>query len=499
MAYVKLGAMAEGSIVRLNEDGAPVEFYVAKQDYEPELNGTGRVLLVRKRSDGEYRKFHSVKYALFGDSDIDVWFNGEYKSRLDLDIQTAMGSTKFYCAVGNGSISVLERPVFTLSCVELGVTASWCTTGDGTKLETADILLPPHPDDPSINRNYWTRTHSNRGYSVSLGVINPSASGISEYTYYANEAYSDMAMGLYLPCYTLPATLSVGKDGTVVTNTEPTAPSSITIPSQINGGSTITVEWGPASDAEDNLAGYLVERSVDGGSSWTQIYQGGASSTTNLAPFGAQSVMYRVKAYDAEGLESGWTASAQVTVINNTAPTAPGSITVPEAVQGGQPLAVSWGASSDSENNLTGYSLERQVDGGAWAVLYTGNELSFTDSITKGWLTVAYRVRAFDQYNAYSGFTTSETREVNNNTPPVITCEHPSGTLLGVKNEDFAISYSVTDEEGDEVTVTEAVDGAVWRTFTAELGKDNSFTLAGADFMRVLNGRHTLDLSLIHI
>ena len=29
------------------EDGAPVEFYVAKQDYEPELNGTGRVLLIR--------------------------------------------------------------------------------------------------------------------------------------------------------------------------------------------------------------------------------------------------------------------------------------------------------------------------------------------------------------------------------------------------------------------------------------------------------------------
>ena len=495
MAYVKLGAMAEGSIVKLNEDGAPVEFYVAKQDYEPELNGTGRVLLVRKRSDGEYRKFHSVKYALFCDSDIDVWFNGEYKSRLDLDIQTAMGSTKFYCAVGNGSISVLERPVFTLSCVELGVTALWCTTGDGTKLETADILLPPHPDDPSINRNYWTRTHSNRGYAVSLGVVNPSASGKSEYTYYANEVDSDMARGLYLPCYTLPATLSVGKDGTVVTNTEPTAPSSITLPPQINGGSTVTVEWGPASDAEDNLEGYKVERSVDGGSSWTQIYQGSAQSTTNLVPFGTQSVMYRVKAYDTEGLESGWRTSAQVTVINNTAPTAPGSITVPKEVQGGQPLAVSWGASSDGENNLSGYSLERQVDGGAWAVIYSGNELSFSDTITKGWQTVAYRVRAFDEYNAYSGYAASETREVNNNTPPVITCEYPANTPLGVKNEGFEIPYSVDDEEGDEVAVTESVDGTAWRTFTAALGESNIFSLMGTDFMRVLNGRHTLDIA----
>lgn len=253
--------------------------------------------------------------------------------------------------------------------------------------------------------------------------------------------------------------------------------------------------WGAASDEEDNLEGYKVERSLDGGSTWTQIYQGTACSTANLVPFGSVSVMYRVKAYDAEGLESAWKTSTQVTVINNTAPTAPGSITVPQEVQGGQPLAVTWGASSDGENNLAGYSLERQVDSGDWTAVYSGNELSFTDSITKGWQTVAYRVRAFDQYSAYSGFTTSETREINNNTPPVITCEYPSGTLLGVKNEDFSISYSVDDEEGDEVAVTETVDGAVWRTFTAELGKDNSFALSGVDFMKVLNGTHTLAIT----
>lgn len=135
------------------------------------------------------------------------------------------------------------------------------------------------------------------------------------------------------------------------------------------------------------------------------------------------------------------------------------------------------------------------MDGGDWTVVYSGNELSFTDSITKGWQTVAYRVRAFDRYSAYSGYTASGVREVNNNTPPVITCEYPSGTLLGVKNQDFAVSYSVDDEEEDEVAVTESVDGAVWRTFTAELGNTNSFTLAGVDFMRILNGRHTLDIA----
>ena len=280
-----------------------------------------------------------------------------------------------------------------------------------------------------------------------------------------------------------------------VLNTAPSVPRSITVPAQINGGSTVTISWGTATDAEDNLEGYKAERSLDGGTTWTQIYQGSGASATNTVPFGSESVMYRVKAYDAEGLESGWKTSAQVTVINNTAPTVPGSITVPEAVQGGQPLVVSWGASSDGENNLAGYSLERQVDGGDWAAVYSGPELSFTDAITKGWQTVAYRVRAYDTANAYSGFAVSEAREVNNNTPPAITCATASGTDLGVKNEGFTISYSVDDEEEDAVTVTEAVDGTVLRTFTATLGGSNSLQLTGVDFMKLLNGRHALTIT----
>lgn len=495
MAYVKLGAMAEGSIVKLNEDGQPVEFYVAKQDYEPELNGPGRVLLVRKDCYDK-RMWHNSYFDAYASSDIDAWFNGDYKNKLDPAIQAAIGTTKFYYTPGNRNktTTTLERSVFALSAGELGMFAMDLPVkheympDEGTALSDTVIDLLKIVYLSGSVCPQWTRSpYLYYAYGV-IGAWNLGNLGALAFMYSTN-VYGSR------PAFTLPATLSVSDDSEVVTNTPPTAPASITIPSQINGGSTITVEWGPASDAEDNLEGYKVERSVDGGSSWTQIYQGSAQSTTNLVPFGTQSVMYRVKAYDTEGLESGWRTSAQVTVINNTAPTAPGSITVPKEVQGGQPLAVSWGASSDGENNLSGYSLERQVDGGAWAVIYSGNELSFSDTITKGWQTVAYRVRAFDEYNAYSGYAASETREVNNNTPPVITCEYPANTPLGVKNEGFEIPYSVDDEEGDEVAVTESVDGTAWRTFTAALGESNIFSLMGTDFMRVLNGRHTLDIA----
>ena len=87
------------------------------------------------------------------------------------------------------------------------------------------------------------------------------------------------------------------------------------------GGTNISISWAKSSDAESNLAGYKVERSTNGGSSWSQIYQGTATSTTNNVAFGTASVMYRVKAYDSYDAQSGYTTSTKRTVDNNTAPT----------------------------------------------------------------------------------------------------------------------------------------------------------------------------------
>ena len=41
---IAIGNLDEGAIITLNENGSPVEFYVAKQDYESGLNGAGRTL-----------------------------------------------------------------------------------------------------------------------------------------------------------------------------------------------------------------------------------------------------------------------------------------------------------------------------------------------------------------------------------------------------------------------------------------------------------------------
>ena len=296
------------------------------------------------------------------------------------------------------------------------------------------------------------------------------------------------------PALVLPSTLLVSDDGSITTNTAPTTPPSITIPDSISGGSTITVSWGASTDAEGNLEGYIVERSVEGGSQWSQIYQGSALSTTNSVPFGTPSVMYRVKAYDSEGLESGWRTSNQVTVINNTAPGAPPSITVPLTVIGGESLTITWTASTDTDNNLEGYILQRKVAAGEWTQVFQGNALSFQDTITKGWTSVQYRVAAYDTYDAQSAWTTSETRTVDNNTAPVITCDTPSGSDLGTKSSGFSISYQVDDADGDAVTVTEKMDNTTKRTFEATLEATNQFQVTGTYFQQLLNGQHTMKM-----
>lgn len=299
----------------------------------------------------------------------------------------------------------------------------------------------------------------------------------------------------FRPAFTLPSDLLISDDGTVSVNVAPSTPGSISIPSSIDGGSTITISWAASSDANGNLSGYIVERSTDGGGSWSQIYKGGATSTTNNVAFGTGSVMYRVKAYDSYGLTSGYRTSSKVTVFNNVAPTVPSSITVPEKVKGGESLTISWGSSTDSNGNLSGYILERSVNGGSFSQLYKGSALRYTDTITKGWNTVAYRVKAYDSYSAASGYRTSDTRTVINNTAPTITGDGP----LGEQNAPFTFTYSVVDVDGNSLTVTEKLDGKTTKTRTGvSSGSSLTFEQGRTEdgFRRILNGDHAITVEV---
>lgn len=480
MATTTLGSKATGSIIKLKENGKLVEFYVGVHNYESSLNGTGRTLVFRKDCYDQ-RQWHTSNVNAYASSAIDSWLNSTYKNMLDADIRALIGSTKIRYTPGNGNTTMgtLDRAVFLLSAYELGKNESWFNK-EGTTLPNATNYQIAKLNGSTVVQ--WTRSP----YTVNASSAIFLNTGGGVYSYYCTVTYGSR------PAFTLPSSLYVSDDGSVFQNTAPSTPASISVPSSIDGGSTITVSWAASTDAEGNLEGYIVERQTNGGS-WSQIYQGNATSTTNSVAFGTNTVAYRVKAYDAAGLESGWKTSSTVTVTNNRAPGAPGSLTVPAVVRGGSNLAISWTAASDSDGNLSGYELERQVDGGSWTQIYKGSALAYTDTITAGWNTVAYRVRSYDSYNATSTYVTSETRTVDNNAIPVITSSTTSGTDLGTKEDGFDLTYTVTDADNDTVTVKEYLDGVLKRTYTATLGQSNTVQcVTAANWQKVLNGAHTI-------
>ncbi len=501
MASVALSSKAVGSIVKIKVNGTLRDFIVVQQGkpssiYDESCNGTWLLM----KDLYESRQWHSSNVNDYANSTIHKWLNNEFLNLIDANIRAQIRQAKIPYRPGSGtSMSVnsgangLSAKIFLLSNIEVGGQTDWSyMPHDGARLAYFEYGTGTSANNKRLaylngSAAYWWLRSPYTSNSNSAWVVD--SDGYSNGTNYCSNSYG------VRPALILPSSLLVSDDGSVSTNTAPTTPSSISVPSSIQGGSTITVSWGASTDKESNLEGYILERSTDGGKSWSQIYQGNSRSTTNTVPFGTGSVMYRVKAYDSDGLASGYKTSGQVTVVNNTAPTAPNGITVPNTVLGGATLTITWGAATDQDGNLSGYSLERQVDGGEWEVVYTGNTLSYTDTITKGWATVAYRVRAYDSNNAYSSYTVSPERTVNNNTAPAIICGSPSGSDLGEKDAGFMVSYSVSDVDGDEITVTEAIDGVTKRTFTATLDGSNSFNVTGEYFMKLLNGNHTLTIT----
>ena len=494
----KLGSMSVGSTVKLKLGGTARDFLVVHQGlpssmYDSSCNGTWLLLkdiYTTRTWDGSNNDYKN--------SDIHSYLNGTFLNLFDNDIKNAIKQVKIPYQNGTGSggsvasgANGLSCKIFLLSGYEVGFSTSDNSyfPRDGAKLSYFSSGTGSAANNKRIaNYNgsaaYWG-LRSPRTRSASLVWYVYSDGDYNIWSYYNTYGVR--------PALVLDSSLSVSDDGSVQTNQPPTTPSSISVPENISGGSTITISWGASTDPDGNLEGYIVERSDNGGSSWSQIYQGNATSTQNSVAYGTQSVMYRVKAYDSNGEQSGYRTSSQVEVINNTAPSAPPSISVPTEVKGGSTLQITWSASSDTEGNVSGYVLERKVDESEWTQVLKDNVLSFTDTITKGWGTVAYRVKAYDAYNAESAWTTSQTRTVNNNTAPTITCDYEDNQNLGTKTSGFTVSYSVNDEDAaDSVTVTEKMDGVVKRTFTATKSQNNSFAVTGEYFMKLLNGNHTM-------
>lgn len=205
-----------GGIVKIKESGVPTEFYVAKHDYESELNGEGRTLLVRKNvittTEGFNLKNSYDTYTNeYNRSNIDRWLCNQYLPTLDESCLRHVSATVFpsiLSASGSYRTVSLQRSVFLLSLTEFGLTASYAAE-EGTVLPISlDILIGV--DDTGTAVAQWTRSPST---SEDTRVVNLSATG-TDTTNVANAALA------VRPAITVPADIMlVLDDGTLTDNT----------------------------------------------------------------------------------------------------------------------------------------------------------------------------------------------------------------------------------------------------------------------------------------
>ena len=119
----------------------------------------------------------------------------------------------------------------------------------------------------------------------------------------------------------------------------------------------------------------------------------------------------------------------------------------------------------------------------------------YTDgSRNSGWYDYSYGVRP--AFILPSTLVVSDDGTVSVNTAPTVSTD---GAALGEKNMAFAWKYTVTDADGDTLTVTEKLDGKTTKTRTGVAsGTALTFEQAAdaAGFQRILNGRHTLTVEV---
>lgn len=198
MAGTPLSELAEGTLIKILENGSPVEFYLAKHNYEPTLNGEGRELVVRRNNYTQSSfGYDSSNYNSYVDGDLDVLLNTNYKNVFSQSIQNLIGTTRFKVSRGgqNGGIILTpERFAFALSTTEYGKKGLYASV-EGSELPIAETIN-------QISSRSWTRSSANVSYWDEAYTMQQGVAG----------AHSTNNSAGARPCFTLPSTALVDQN-----------------------------------------------------------------------------------------------------------------------------------------------------------------------------------------------------------------------------------------------------------------------------------------------
>ena len=447
----KLGNVAVGTVLKLNENGSPQEYIVVHQGlpssmYSSSCNGTW---LLRRYLYGLNR------YGGYEWSENDVAFPSSFIYNYETAIQNVIKTVKIpYHNAGSMHVyrgeSGKSCKVFSLCNDEVGDASSFDEIVEGAKLSyfiygnssSADNRRLAMPNDRYDNDSWWLRSPGSNSATDDQALYVAYDGGIS---------FSQMIDdSLYIrPAIIMPTDLIVDDNNNILADTYPDPPATITVPTEpVPTGSTIAISWAAVTGAT-----YKLQRSVDGGS-WMDVYTGGNTSYNDTAGVWNQ-VKYQVASVKS-GITSGYTESTEVQILPYTV----AKITAPSQVMEGQQVPVSWSLVAAANT----YVLERRTNVEDWVQIYSGADTQFTDTPEAGWTSVQYRVKA-GKDGTYGGYTTS--LEIPVISASVLVISGQDGDL-GLLTAD--VPYTVSSDTGNPITVERYVNGILVTKITVDSG-----------------------------
>ena len=141
-AGLPLSTFREGAAIHMRENSSATYYIVSKHNYESELNGEGRTLLVRK---AEYAQINwGTSTNAYNGSKVDELLLGTFKDSLDSNIAKVLDDypTTIRYTPGNGKngVTTISKPVFLLSSTEYGPNSNVHNV-EGTMVPVATQLL----------------------------------------------------------------------------------------------------------------------------------------------------------------------------------------------------------------------------------------------------------------------------------------------------------------------------------------------------------------------
>ena len=269
-------------------------------------------------------------------------------------------------------------------------------------------------------------------------------------------------------------------------------PLSAQVTSQARENSLVSDDTLPWEQSDDGSVSYWL-RTPQGTDSYNVqgVYAGGEAITHAPAYYGNMGIRPVINLPNTLVISDVTDSDYCYTCVWNNIPTAPSALNVP-TIYGGKTNAISWRSSTDPDGDSVSYELECSIGGGSFTKIHSGTSLSYNHTVPYGTNTVQYRVRANDGRGGYSAYTTSAVITVINNQSPVIS---GADTNLGTLTDKLTISYSVTDPDGDSISVAYALDGTVIETINVTPGTTYSYSFTGTKWLTILNGNHTLTVT----